>query len=110
MPPSGYSQPAVSGLVVFLEETLGDLKQEVKEGKHASLLVGLTFEIDKISKAECSKDLRPCEAGVLRMTKDFYGQVLLLGEENALRQAGTNIASLHIDDKDELVRRNTFSQ
>ncbi len=105
MPPSGYSQPAVSGLVVFFKTTLQDLKKEVKEGKHTSLVAGLAFEVDKISKVEESEDLRPCEAGVLSATKDFYRQVLLLGEEQALEGLKKDISSLHIDEQDNLVRQ-----
>ncbi len=108
MPPSGYSQSAVLGVATFLKVTLGDLKQEVKSGKHSSLKVGLAFEIDKISKVEGTKDLRPCESGILGITKDFYQQVLLLGEEEALRQVNKDVLSLHIDEEDKLARRSVI--
>ncbi len=55
MPPSGYSQPAVNGLVTFFATTLADLRAEVADGKHANLETGCTFEVDQIEKVLASK-------------------------------------------------------
>lgn len=33
MPPSGFSQKAINGLLIFVESCYEDLLQEIKEGK-----------------------------------------------------------------------------
>ena len=33
MPPSGFSQAAINGLLIFVRECYKDLQQEVKDGK-----------------------------------------------------------------------------
>ena len=34
MPPSGFSQKAINGLLMFVEACYEDLLKEIKEGKH----------------------------------------------------------------------------
>jgi hypothetical protein len=104
MPPSGYSIVAVSSLVTFLRETLSDLKHEVAIGKHTSLEDGLRFEITQIASVMDDPHLRPCEKGALSLTKDFYRQVLLCGEVEALKMAEYDVTSLHPEDG-EIKRR-----
>ncbi len=51
MPPSGFSQKAVGGALVFIKTCYEDLKQEVAEGKHPSFEAAIDKEIDNIGKA-----------------------------------------------------------
>ena len=51
MPPSGFSQKAVAGSLVFIKTCYEDLLREVKEGKHASFEEAIEFEIAQIEKA-----------------------------------------------------------
>ena len=104
MPPSGFSEPAIAGLRTFFEVTLGDLKKEVAEGKHASLQSGLAFEMGQISLAMRSTSLQQYEGEILLGTLHFYEQVAAQGEDFALEQVSA-IASLHITEVGEVVRR-----
>ncbi|MBI2051069.1 MAG: hypothetical protein HYT31_04715 [Parcubacteria group bacterium] len=51
MPPSGFSEKAVKGALVFVQSCYEDLLEEVRSGKHASYEEGIEFEITQIEKA-----------------------------------------------------------
>lgn len=51
MPPSGFSQHAVEGALVFIQTCYQDLLKEVRSGKHASFEEAIAFEIRQIDKA-----------------------------------------------------------
>jgi hypothetical protein len=51
MPPSGFSQKAVTGALIFIQNCYEDLLLEVCSGKHASYEEGIEFEIEQIKKA-----------------------------------------------------------
>ncbi len=51
MPPSGFSQKAIDGSLVFIKTCYEDLLREVKEGKHASYEEAIEYEISQIEKA-----------------------------------------------------------
>lgn len=51
MPPSGFSQKAIEGSLVFIKTCYEDLLREVREGKHASYEEAIAFEISQIEKA-----------------------------------------------------------
>jgi len=51
MPPSGFSQKAVEGALIFVQGCYEDLLAEVQSGKHASYEDAIKFEIGQIGKA-----------------------------------------------------------
>jgi|GEM_PF-1443125 len=51
MPPSGFSEKAVEGALVFIRGCYEDLLEEVKGGKHPSPEVAIEYEIGQIGKA-----------------------------------------------------------
>lgn len=51
MPPSGFSQRAVQGALVFVQTCYEDLLEEVRSGKHVSFEAAIQFEISQIEKA-----------------------------------------------------------
>ena len=51
MPPSGFSQKAVKGALVFVRGCYEDLLKEVRSGKHKSYEEGIEYEITQIDKA-----------------------------------------------------------
>ncbi len=51
MPPSGFSEKAVEGALVFIKGCYEDLLQEVREGKHSSPEEAIEYEIGQIGKA-----------------------------------------------------------
>ena len=51
MPPSGFSEKAVEGALVFIKGCYEDLLQEVRGGKHPSPEVAIEYEISQIGKA-----------------------------------------------------------
>ena len=54
MPPSGFSQKAVSGSLQFIAECYKDLLEEVRSGKHASYEEAIEHELRQIEKALAS--------------------------------------------------------
>ena len=51
MPPSGFSQKAVNGALIFVQGCYEDLLKEVRSGKHESYEAGIEYEISQIKKA-----------------------------------------------------------
>lgn len=51
MPPSGFSQKAVEGSLLFIKTCYEDLLREVREGKHASYEEAIEYELSQIGKA-----------------------------------------------------------
>ena len=51
MPPCGFNQNAVKGALQFVKGCYEDLKEEVKQGKHASFEAALDHELDNLEKA-----------------------------------------------------------
>lgn len=51
MPPSGFSEKAVEGALVFIKGCYEDLLQEVRDGKHSSPEAAIEYEISQIGKA-----------------------------------------------------------
>jgi len=51
MPPSGFSQKAVKGALIFVQGCYEDLLEEVHSGKHKSYEEGIKYEIAQINKA-----------------------------------------------------------
>jgi len=51
MPPSGFSQKAVKGSLIFIQSCYEDLLEEVRAGKHKSYEEGIKYEISQIEKA-----------------------------------------------------------
>lgn len=51
MPPSGFSQKAVTGALVFVKSCYEDLQSEVKAGKHKSMEAAIAFELKQLKKA-----------------------------------------------------------
>ena len=51
MPPSGFSQKAVNGALVFIQGCYEDLLAEVRSGKHESFEKAIEYEISQIGRA-----------------------------------------------------------
>ena len=51
MPPSGFSQKAVKGALIFIKSCYEDLLEEVRSGKHENYEKGIEYEIEQIDKA-----------------------------------------------------------
>ncbi len=51
MPPSGFSQKAVKGALIFVQGCYEDLLEEVRSGKHQSYEEGIKYEIEQIERA-----------------------------------------------------------
>ncbi|MFA5124667.1 MAG: hypothetical protein WC473_02475 [Patescibacteria group bacterium] len=51
MPPSGFSQKAVKGSLIFIQSCYEDLLEEVRSGKHKSYEEGIKYELSQIEKA-----------------------------------------------------------
>lgn len=51
MPPSGFSQKAVGGALIFIKTCYEDLQAEVIAGKHKSLEAAIDHEIKSIGTA-----------------------------------------------------------
>lgn len=51
MPPSGFSQKAVEGALVFIKTCYEDLQKEVVAGKHPSFEAAVDYEIKSIGTA-----------------------------------------------------------
>lgn len=51
MPPCGFNQKAVKGALEFVKGCYEDLKEEVKEGKHANFEEALEHELKNLEKA-----------------------------------------------------------
>lgn len=49
MPPSGFSQKAINGLLIFVGSCYEDLLQEIKEGKHTEG-AAIKKELENINK------------------------------------------------------------
>lgn len=108
MPPSGYSQPAVNGLVTFFSQTLGDLRAEVAEGKHASLEAGCGFEVGQIEKVPLlvgREQEQDYVRLVLGITLVFYRRVLIVGASVALDELRDKVSAIHIDEAGNLTAR-----
>ena len=110
MPPSGYSTRSADGLIVFLREAMVDLRTEIDNGKHASLEAGLSYEVGQITRALCSPSCGDQERALLTLTKRFYEEALVGGEEAALKNARERVLSIHINDKGEPVRNNSVDR
>ncbi|MEK7157181.1 MAG: hypothetical protein AAB709_01360 [Patescibacteria group bacterium] len=54
MPPSGFNQRAVKGVLEFVKGCYEDLQEEVKSGKHASFEAALEYELTQLEKALAS--------------------------------------------------------
>ncbi len=51
MPPSGFSQKAIAGVLQFIGSCYEDLLAEVAAGKHPDFETAIKFEISQIGKA-----------------------------------------------------------
>lgn len=51
MPPSGFSQKAIKGSLIFIQSCYEDLLKEVQSGKHKNYEEGIKYEITQINKA-----------------------------------------------------------
>lgn len=51
MPPSGFNERAIRGLLEFVLENYKDLQKEVVEGKHPSADAAINFEIKNLERA-----------------------------------------------------------
>ena len=59
MPPSGFSEKATAGLLVFMRESYRELVAEVESGKHLTTDAAIESEIDRIGKWVRSVHLDP---------------------------------------------------
>jgi len=105
MPPSGFSSSSADGLVTFLREAMADLLAEVSTGKHASLEVGLAYEITQIKKALSGNDGGEQERALLVLTKTFYAEVLVSGKEAALASAHSRVLAVHVNEQGRLTKK-----
>jgi hypothetical protein len=51
MPPSGFSNTTIKGLLTFVKGNYEDLQQEVRDGKHLNFEAAIEHEIGQLDKA-----------------------------------------------------------
>lgn len=122
MPPSGFNKEATSAAIKFIEECYGDLRQEVKDGKHPNFKFALSREVTNIESA-LSKPIRDKNLGrstiefALRFVEACYKELdtkatVHTTEErfarlcrNQLSKLDKDLRELHINKNAEIVRR-----
>jgi hypothetical protein len=114
MPPSGFNQKAVDGVVTFVESCFEDLQLEVDAGKHTGFNVAVVYEVRQITSAMPSLPSNDSIRGALALTRSSYegverrlaaGAAPDVAVHEELADLRARLLRLHINEKGQIADR-----